>query len=127
MPRMPSNKEDRVNAGIDLKGQGIGTSGQSIWLKKQDVKLDTFLCVLGWVNSSYFLNQLVDAKVTLRATGFELCPNEVYKLKVPEHIFCKDMINVVKKVLRKSSVTVEDLRKIDSICYKKLLSSRKAA
>ncbi|MBL7664843.1 MAG: N-6 DNA methylase [Bacteriovoracaceae bacterium] len=115
MPRMPSSKDGRVKAAIDLNGDGVGTSGQSIWLKKESVSLAHFKCILGWINSKFFMSQLDNAGITLRADGYNFDPNEVYKLNVPDSVFTMEMLDIVEKVLINNSVTANDLEKIDSI------------
>ena len=117
MPRQPSARPaGRVLAGIDRNGEGIGTSGQSIWLKKPKVSTDTFFCIAGWANSKYFLRQLDAAKVTRSANGYRLEPNEVYKLRIPEWVICDRITRVVGEIVANRSVTEADLHEIDQIC-----------
>lgn len=121
-PRTRSGKK-RTIAAIDIHGRGIGTTGQSILIKKPNVSLIDFKCIVGWLNSTYFLKQLKSAGITIDDGGYRLESNEIYKLKIPEQVFCEEMLAVVDKVLQAKCITKSDLSKIDAICESKIIEN----
>lgn len=114
MPREPA-RDERVKAGIDLGGTGIGTSGHSVWLKKPEVPLNIFKCLVAWVNSKYFMQQIEVAGINLRAHGFSFEPNEVKKLRVPSWVLSQQTLEWVNSVIEAGTVTQSAWLALDSI------------
>lgn len=115
MPREPARGE-RVKAGIDLKGTGVGTSGHSVWLKRPEVPESLFKCLVAWVNSKYFMRQLEEAGINLRAHGFSFEPNEVRKLRVPSWVLTSEVHSWTNTVLTSGIVTAADYSTLDAFC-----------
>lgn len=115
MPREPARGE-RVRAGIDLKGTGVGTSGHSIWLKRPEVPESLFKCLIAWINSKYFMSQLEEAGINLRAHGFSFEPNEVRKLRVPAWVLTSEVYSWTNAVLNNGQVTAADYTTLDAFC-----------
>jgi hypothetical protein len=117
MPREPA-KGERVRAAIDLSGTGIGTSGHSIWLKRPEVPASLFKCLIAWINSKYFMQQIEVAEINLRAHGFSFEPNEVRKLRIPEWVLTEEVLTWVETVLANGIVTSSDFQTLDDFCTK---------
>ena len=121
MPREPARGE-RVRAGLDLKGTGVGTSGHSIWLKRPEVPENLFKCLVAWINSKYFMNQLEEAGINLRAHGFSFEPNEVRKLQVPAWVLTNEALVWINTVLNNGIVTANDFVTLDALASQQNLT-----
>jgi hypothetical protein len=115
MPRMPA-KNQRLHCCIDLLGEGVGTSGQSIWLKKDSCTLEQLLCICAWANSTSFETSLIQSGVTIRAHGYSLEPNEVAKIRVPKFIFNDGILKLAKRIIQKRNASEKDLQTLDVLC-----------
>lgn len=126
MPREPARGE-RVRAAIDLEGSGIGTSGHSVWLKRPEVPDGLFRCLIAWVSSKYFMQQLEIAEINLRAHGFSFEPNEVNKLRVPDWVLTEQTLNWTNSVLEKGTVTAADYTALDALASQQGLTQLSAS
>jgi len=114
MPKEPAHCE-RLSLGYDAKGGGIATSGQAVWLKKNTTSEEEFLCILGWSHTKYFMRQLEEAKINLRAHGFCLNPKEVSKLFVPDWALTVEMLSIVEQILANTGASSKDYLQLDTL------------
>lgn len=117
MPRDPATAE-RMVAGIDLSGSGIGTSGHTIWIKRDEVPLSIFKCLVAWLNSKSIMEQLEVCGVSRRAHGFTLTPSETRKLLAPEWVFTEEVRDWVDRVIQAGDVTAADLATLDDFAIR---------